>query len=242
MNNTTICKKCIFNNDKEWCEFSIPQSIIDQTKLDTNSQIIKNYRCSYAFGSETFNKQNLFDKTYIKEQIIELNKIKYTLLIDFDHLKTNSKDICDILINLNFKPKNILCFGKKLTDLDVKYFQQHSPIPWKLNKILPTVEYPIGIVSAIDTIVDKYNSIGFLFIKNIESIKTIDNTINQIHINYIINHNKTWYFQEKYDLNNLFMFYDTYKNIGIDKIVFFDEPKNFFNLSKYQDLSIAYYD
>lgn len=242
MANTTLCKKCIFFDDKNWCEFRIPESILDKTKLEKNSSSIKDYRCSYAFGSETFDQQNLFNKTYIKEQIIELNKIKYTLFIDFDNLQIDSQKICNILINLSFKPSNILCFGKTLTDTDVKYFQQYSTIPWKLNKILPTIEYPIGIVSAIDTIVDKYNSIGLLFIKSTNSLNTIDNTINEIHINYIINHKKSLYCQKKSNIDNMFIFYDLYKNIGIDKIIFFDEPERFFNLSKYQHLSVTYYD
>jgi hypothetical protein len=242
MTNNTSCKKCIFFDEKRWCEFSIPNSIEDQTKLEKEIYSINNYRCSYAFGLETFNEQNLFDKEYIKEQIIELNKINFTLLVDFDNLNVDTKKIYDILTNLNFKPVNILCFGKTLMNNHVEYFQKNVSIPWKLNKILPIIEYPLGIVSSIDTIINKYNSLGFLFIKSLDSLENIDDTINQIHIDYIINQNKLLYFKTQYYLDNLFMFYDFYKNIGIDKVVFFDEPKNFLDMPKYKNLSIKYYD
>jgi hypothetical protein len=228
MNKITECKKCIFCNDDSWCHFNIPQAITNnQIQVDHNLKIINNYACSYAFGKDTFTKNTLFSKEDIINRILDINHIKYTLILNFDTINKSKKDILDKISN-DFKPKNMVCFGKTVESDLVEYFETNIDIPWKVNKILPHIDEQISIISAIDTIIDKYHSANFLYISHPDTFDNLEKVMNTIHITSVINHNYGIYLNNLSSLDGMFMTYDVYKILAEEKTKLFYDTKQFF--------------
>ena len=239
----TECSKCIFYNNDSWCELSIPEVLDNESFIiDKKNHTIDNYQCLYAFGKNTLKSMQDDDKDSITQKILERNKLSFSLIVDFDKCATSSQKICELLNNLDFKPKNILCYGKNILQDDVSCFNTNSPIPWKLNKIQPDIADTIALVSCLDTFANKHGTVGFLHISSSELLLQLDNIINSIHINLVINKHSGILYNQKYNMNGMFMLYDDYKAIGTDKLILIDSPFLFFNLDSYKDTPVIVYD
>ena len=230
MNNTTDCKKCIFNSEDEWCFFDIPDAINNpEILVDSENKTICNYSCSYAFGKNTLetykdkvNKQEIIDYIFAK------NKIYYTLVINFDTINQSISYIIDKVNKSSFYPKNIICFGKNVDGLTVHSFEQQIKVPWKVNKILPHIDEVISIISGVDVVVNKHESNSFLYIATEDSFNSLDDIMNTIHTESVINHSYGVYMKSTSALDGLFMTYDTYNILGGDKAKFFYDTDTFF--------------
>ena len=228
----TECNKCVFFSEDTWCDFSIPETISSPNiVLNKNNNTIENYKCGYAFGIDTFqkNKDNL-TKEELKEAILKQNHISYTLVLNFDSINKSIKYIINTINSLSFTPTNIVCFGKTIEGDMVAAFEKYINIPWKASKILPHLDEQISLISCIDTVLDKYDSKCFLYISEHDSFDQLNELINQIHINIVINHIYGIMLYGKKSLNGLFMTYDSYKILGSDKLdLFYDSNKFFLN-------------
>jgi|688.fasta_scaffold428832_2 hypothetical protein len=228
--DTTYCKKCIFYSEDEWCEFGIPESITnDSIIIDSINHTIHPYSCSYAFGSETLEKnQQSINKEQIKEIILRNNQIHYTLVLNFDTLNKSVQTIIDSINNASFKPKNVVCFGKTIEGDMVASFEKHLSVPWKASKILPHIDEPISIISCVDVLLDKYDSKGFLYVSNQDTLDNLEDIMNNAHIDMVIDQKYAIRLSSLTNLDGLFMTYDTYKILGSDKPKFFYETALFF--------------
>lgn len=238
----TQCEKCIFCNTETWCDLSIP-FVIDSKKysLNKDKQTISDYRCPYAFGRQTFESMQDETRESLSEKIINRNKLAISLILNFDTCNTTSEEICNILLDLDFQPKNILCYGKNIAKDDITMFKDKSPIPWKLNQIQTNITDTIAMVSSIDTTTGKNGTVGFLHINSKESLFDIDNIVNSLHISVVINQNIGIFYKSKNNIDGMFMFYDDYKTIGTDKLILIDSPWLFFELDSYKQTPINLY-
>lgn len=239
----TECNKCIFYDPSSWCEFSIPEVLDNKSyTVDKNKHNIENYQCLYAFGKNTLQDLKEENKDSVKQKIIERNKLAFSLILNFDACAATSEKICEILNQLDFRPRNILCYGKNIAQQDVSYFNKNSPIPWKLNKVQPDIADTIGFVSSVDTFANKHGTIGFLHVSSSELLIELDEIINSIHINIVINRHAGILYKKKYDIDGMFMLYDDYRAIGTDKLVLIDAPWLFFDLDSYKNTPVIVYD
>lgn len=240
----TDCKKCAFHNsDSSWCEFSIPE-ILTNTKyvINDKNHMIDNYQCLYAFGKNTLETIKDETKDSIKQKILERNKLSFSLIVSLDQCNTDSERLCEMLNELDFRPKNILCYGKNIEKKDVSCFNKNSPIPWKLNKIQSDIADTIALVSSVDTFANKNGTIGFLHISSQDLLSQLDDIINSIHINIVINRYGGIMYKERHNINGMFMLYDDYKAIGTDKLILIDSPWLFFSLDAYKNTPVIIYD
>lgn len=187
----TDCSKCIFSEtgDDTRCSFNIPNMIKEHYDISivNNYNYIDNYKCSYAFSKETYDKHIDNLPQDMMQLMREQNEVAYYLIINCE--KCNTEEIEKIFIdhinNLLPIPKrvSIICHVNKDDLKSIIEEYKNNKISWKVhNTTMKDLDDTEKLYDILNVNTKKDNE-QILYI-DYKSISDLQDDMN--YINYLI--------------------------------------------------------
>lgn len=182
----TDCSRCLFY--KDICSFNIPELIKNHYNVikNNNSDYIEDYKCSYAFSKDQYEK----NKDNLPEDMIEFmriaNKLHYYLIISVDELI--DKEIIDIYENkikpLHTPPIKLSLISKIMNKKQIKnlidYLKEEAKeIDWKIHNLTAQQNDEQKLFDILNVnVVKNVKNIWYVHSKSTDSLKDDLNYIN----------------------------------------------------------------
>lgn len=259
----SLCEKCIFSKKSSLGTKACDQGIIDHIKDDyeiiedkNGFNIIKKYKCLYAFSSEIYekNKKKLGTIEDVKKKIIINNRIAYTLCIYVDDLTDKTLYQLKNIKKFSILPVHIVIIGM---DVNISVLQSKlnsilpKNIPWKCHGYTIETDVYDMAQSALSTN-NKAKSIPFIWFLHIDDISEMANNHSVELLNNLVfirniksssvllkanNDNKEGVFLGSFMSHYLWSVIRSYKE---NNVITFDEILSYLQ-KEYPDMEIAEY-
>lgn len=226
-NMETNCDICIFFQNNE-CEFDI-HNLIDNTIIKNIDHIkILDYKCKYGFSKNIAEKNyDKFSYDEIKEKVLTINSIKYTLAIHLDDLDKSLDEVIDIINNIQYKPQDVLFITQKKPDTN--FIQSNLKYRWKISHIIVPLDHSQQMSCAIDSFLSIKTNSQYILYYN-KDISNIEEDIHNIHIKLNIKNIDGLYIKNINSIDGLLIPYDQYTSIGTEKHILFNDPNEFIKI------------
>lgn len=229
MSMETNCDICIFFKDNE-CELDIHNMINNQIIKDNKHTKILDYECKYGFSKNIAEKNyDKFSYDEMKQKILDINSIKYTLAIHLDNLNKNLDEVITIINNIQYKPQDILFITQNKPD--TQFIQSNLKYRWKISNIIVPLDHSQQMSCAIDSFLSIKKNSQYILYYN-KNISNIEKDINNIHIKLIIQNIDGLYIKDITCPDGLFISYDQYISMGTAKHILFNDPQEFININE----------
>lgn len=191
----TKCEDCYFSNSNYGCSFNIPDLIKDsyEIKKQDGYNYIREYKCSYAFSKQSFDKYKDQLPEDIEEFVRQQNKLNYYLIVDAsDELDDEILSISNSINTLNNIPHKISVItfiDKEQLKSTVKHYQSEMISDWKIHNLI------IKNQSENERLFDILNvntlRVDFIIYIHFQSISQLQEDLN--YINFLYNVKKPNY-------------------------------------------------
>lgn len=224
----TLCSGCLFENyDNKQCFFDIPEIINSHKNIKENngSLYIEDYACRYCISKNIYNENEQFRNIDILQFVVDQAKLNYYLVVNMSHYQNDPNKICNIINNLDIKPKYISFINKNLKEGQALSEKIKSNIDtnlgWKLHNFIVDLSLQDCSTISMDTNIGKVDGGIFTIYdpseEDAENTDLLNSRINFIHMECVVKQTRFHaVLSEKNKLDGLSISFPLYKNLMLN--------------------------